>query len=111
MYAAPQGGVGDTGRTVGLFGGETGYDFVFGIVTLRPTIGLGAYVLRTQFEFGTSSNGAFYLEPSPLMEVTIGHLVFGVDANVLALPELEGPAKRIGRNVAFTTHLQVGFWL
>jgi hypothetical protein len=113
MFAAPRGGVDDTGRGVGLFGGETGYDIEIGIVTIRPTIGMGAYVLWSTFPEGngTHSDGAFYVEPGLLVEVTLGHVVVGADANALLLPWLQGPAKLIGQNVAFTPHVQVGFVL
>jgi hypothetical protein len=64
------------------YGGELGYGFKLGVLTIRPLVGFGlaAESFPTAQSPGTSS-GSFYLQPGGLVELAFGHLIFGVDGS------------------------------
>jgi hypothetical protein len=67
------------------YGGEVGYGFKISVIAIRPLLGFGkwtiAEVSTTQaYVAGTSS---FYVQPGGVLEVELGHFLFGVDASAL----------------------------
>jgi hypothetical protein len=85
-----------------LIGFEGGYEIPISIVTLRPELGVGSYIL-TQTESVSNSSGSVYFEPGVTGLLTLGRWIVGADANVLFLPWLAGSQP------AFTAHGQLGF--
>jgi hypothetical protein len=66
------------------YGGEIGYGFKIGFLTIRPLVGLGlAQELFPMNENPGTSFSTFYFQPGGLVQVTIGHVIFGVDASAL----------------------------
>jgi hypothetical protein len=105
-------------------GAELGYGFQFlrGMLTLRPQVGLGDALFDVnatglQVGGGTVQSGStvaanFYLEPGVTFLVFLGRVYFGADVNVLILPavgEDEGGNSTSTTEAAFTAHAQVGF--
>jgi hypothetical protein len=122
-YLAP--GVGSNGSQPGvvfsegdstlssiLYGAEVGYGFTWKIVTIRPQVGLGNYVLRSaNSTFNrTLTVQSIYVEPGATLEFKWSYFLLGLDANALVLPQLGGPPESTGQTVhpAFTFHGQVG---
>lgn len=94
--------LGGSTETSLLYGGELGYSIKVLIVTIRPQVGVGNYVLHTDFG-GVSSNAHnLYLEPGVTGLVKLGTWLLGADANVLVLPGMTG------NQAAFTAHGQIG---
>jgi hypothetical protein len=66
------------------YGGELGYGFKIGFLTIRPLLGLGlAQELFPAVENPGTSFGTFYFQPGGLVDVTVGHVFFGVHASEL----------------------------
>jgi hypothetical protein len=80
-----------------MYGGELGYGYTIGIVTIRPLLGVGRALI-----LGNPQNtSGLYLEPSVTGLVSFGHLFVGVDANLALFPNWTFAD-------AFTIHGQVG---
>jgi hypothetical protein len=90
-----------------MYGADLGYNFKIALLTLRPLIGVGNFVLSHSGEDGNGSASNLYLEPGLTALVSFGLLYVGADANVLVLPSvsLENGNKT---ETAFTLHGQVG---
>ena len=97
------------------YGGELGYGFKVGRVTIRPLVGLGNYVESTG---GGPAASNLYFEPGGAVLVSFGPLLVGLDANALVLPSVylytgcngmgctQMPVYKT--ETAFTMHAQVG---
>jgi hypothetical protein len=90
-----------------MYGGDFGYNFKIAILTLRPLLGVGNFVVSHSGVDGSGSPSSLYLEPGLTALVSLGLLYVGADANLLVLPSvsLEGGNKT---ETAFTLHGQVG---
>jgi hypothetical protein len=72
------------------FGGELGYGFKLGPVTLRPFVGFGRTTTYGSYpDLSTDTAGQPYFEAGGLVQLTFGHLIFGVDGRAFS-PTTEG---------------------
>jgi hypothetical protein len=102
------------------YGIEAGYGFeLFGLLTIRPQVGLGDYALT--YNPGvckmcniiqpnrSSTIDNLYLQPGAVALVSLGMLLLGADASVLVVPGIKEPSGGSATtDVAFTAHAQVG---
>jgi hypothetical protein len=94
----------DAGASYGL---EVGYGHTFfRRLTLRGLLGAGDYAVTAEGAYGTCSGAPscamitttywhasrdnFYLAPGALLEVALGPVLIGVDANLIYIPSAEG---------------------
>jgi hypothetical protein len=74
-----------------LYGPEVGYDFDFGHLILRPTVGGGLYE-QIESQMSVSYIGLEpYIEPAVLLLVREGPLIFGGKLDVLFLRPFPAP--------------------
>jgi len=88
-----------------MYGLDLGYNFKIAILTIRPLLGIGNFVVSSSPSSGNESN--LYLEPGVTALVSLGTLFVGADANLLVLPGINGPTGS-STETAFTVHGQVG---
>lgn len=88
-----------------MYGGELGYNISLAILTIRPQIGLGNFVLSA-----TNANDAtnLYVEPGVTGLISLGTFFVGADANALILPGIKQADGSTGTSTGFTLHGQVG---
>ena len=108
---APGGCYTITGHSL-AYGGELGYGYRLGRVTLRPQVGVGDLEIHQTLSPGgrnvSPGTNYLYLEPGVVLLVAFGFVYVGVDANLMLLPF--GPSNTPGTAVdpVFTAHGQVG---
>ena len=88
-----------------MYGLDLGYNFKIAILTIRPLLGIGNFVVSSSPSSGSENN--LYLEPGVTALVSLGTLFVGADANLLVLPGINGPTGS-STETAFTVHGQVG---
>jgi hypothetical protein len=90
-----------------MYGVDLGYNFKIAILTLRPLLGVGNFVVSHSGEDGSGSASNVYLEPGLTALVSLGILYVGADANLLVIPAVSVDHGNT-TETAFTLHGQLG---
>lgn len=88
-----------------MYGLDLGFNIKVAILTIRPQLGLGNFVLSTSP--GSNNPSYFYLQPGVVGLVSLGLVFVGADANLLVLPSVNTGTGNQAQT-AFTAHGQVG---
>jgi hypothetical protein len=92
-----------------LYGVEVGYGIrIADVVTIRPQVGVGSYVLSDTVGGTQIGSSTLYLEPAVAALVAFKPLILGLDAGALTLPGFAVSGTTSRTYAAFTAHGQLG---